>query len=168
MDDLPEGAHPELGAVASELNAVTRELARLRAQDATNGESERSEIAGLREEITRLQAEVRALQGGIRALRMPPLQHGWLKLIWRDLKHNPHAQYRVHYVGMLYWLVNFPLVTLLFFSAPMVWLKWGLYITLIYSIYANFSTDFAGMSAAMAAFEDLPGMPGPEEPPSSA
>lgn len=83
---------------------------------------------------------------------VPQLRHGWLKLFIKDLETNPHTQYKVHFYGVIYWLVNFPAVALLFFFAPTLWLKLGIFITLIYSIYANFATDYGSMSAAMAAY----------------
>ena len=97
-----------------------------------------------------------------RVRRYLPRRYGLAQLFIRDLETNPHSQYKVHRWGMWYWIVNFPLVTLLFFLDPHVWLKWGLYITLVYSIYANFATDYGAMSAAMAAYEDkfLPPLPG--------
>jgi hypothetical protein len=109
-------------------------------------------------EIRKLRAEVRAMRTVVTARRMP---HGWLRIVIKDLETNPHTQYKVHYYGMLYWLVNFPAVALLFFFAPSVWLKWGIFITLFYSIYANFATDYGAMSSAMAAFgqDPLPEIP---------
>jgi len=110
-------------------------------------------------------AEFRKLRAELRAMRIQRnatvMRHGWLRHVIKDLETNPHTQYKVHYYGMLYWLVNFPAVTALFFLAPTVWLKWGIFITLFYSIYANFATDYGAMSAAMAAFgqEPLPEIP---------
>ena len=110
-------------------------------------------------------AELRKLRAEIRAMRTQrasvAIHYPWLKHVVKDLETNPHTQYKVHYYGMLYWLVNFPAVTLLFFFAPGVWLKWGIFITLFYSIYANFATDYGSMSAAMAAFgsDPLPEIP---------
>lgn len=102
-------------------------------------------------ELHRLEAEVRRIKFAALAPRQ-----GVFRLLVRDLETNPHAQYSVHKWGAWYWLLNFPAVTALFFFQPDIWLKWGLYITLIYSIYANFSTDYSGMSAAMAAYGDNP------------
>ena len=65
-----------------------------------------------------------------------------------ELDNNPQIQLRVHTFGFWYWTVNFPLVTYMFFFQQSVWLKYGLFVTLIYSIYANWSTDYAGMSSA--------------------
>jgi hypothetical protein len=89
---------------------------------------------------------------------LPQVRHGWLKLIIKDLETNPHSQYTVHLYGAMYWLINFPLITALYVFEPHLWLALGIFITLIYSIYANFATDYGAMSAAMAAFND----PGPE------
>lgn len=83
---------------------------------------------------------------------VPPNRYAWLKFLVKDLETNPHTQYKVHLYGVVYWLINFPAVALLFFFAPGLWLKLGIFITLIYSIYANFATDYGAMSAAMAAY----------------
>lgn len=111
-----------------------------------------------------LLAQLREMQAEIRRVKLALLtpRNGFLRLFIRDLETNPRAQFSVHKAGMWYWLLNFPAVTALFFFKPDVWLKWGLYITLIYSIYANFATDYAGMSSAMAADQGrfLPPIPG--------
>jgi hypothetical protein len=91
-----------------------------------------------------------------------PVRHAWLGLFIKDLETNPHTQYKVHFYGVIYWLINFPLVIALFFGLPSLWLKLGIFITLMYSIYANFATDYGSMSAAMAAFK--PDSPLPQIP----
>jgi hypothetical protein len=110
--------------------------------------------------ITRLSddsiAEIRKLRVEIAAAHRPVIRHGWLKFVVKDLETNPRTQYKVHLYGAIYWLINFPLVAALFFFAPGVWLQWGIFITLIYSIYANFATDYGAMSAAMASFGGTP------------
>ena len=85
---------------------------------------------------------------------LPPVRHGWMKYVIKDLETNPHSQYKVHLYGAVYWLINFPLITALYVFEPHLWLALGIFITLIYSIYANFATDYGAMSAAMAAFGD--------------
>jgi hypothetical protein len=109
-------------------------------------------------EIKKLRTELEAF----RAQRnMVVMRHGWLKFVVKDLETNPKTQYKVHLYGAVYWLINFPLVAALFFLAPAIWLKWGIFITLVYSIYANFATDYGAMSAAMASFgvSPLPEIP---------
>ena len=83
-------------------------------------------------------------------VHIPAVRHGWLKFVVRDLETNPRSQYKVHKWGAAYWLANFPLITALYVFAPKLWLSLGIFITLIYSIYSNFATDYGGMSAAMA------------------
>ena len=136
----------EIGAMASQARDEARENAAEQEQ-------------GSRDD--RVLSELHALEAQVRQLKRASLQprNGFLRLFIRDLETNPHAQFSVHKWGMWYWVVNFPAVTLLFFLDPSVWLKWGLYITLIYSIYANFATDYGAMSAAMAAYDDRPGLP---------
>jgi hypothetical protein len=65
-----------------------------------------------------------------------------------DIDSNPRVQLHIHRVGFYYWTLNFPLITYLFFFQPDAWTKWGLFITLIYSIYANWTSDYTGMSAS--------------------
>ena len=75
------------------------------------------------------------------------------KVIGKDvnkLDNDPKVQLKIHTFGFWYWTINFPIIAYMFFFLPAVWLKWGLFITLIYSIYANWSTDYAGMSSAQA------------------
>ena len=115
-------------------------------------------------ELRALRAEVTALRAAVHRSHVRGMPHGWLRLLIRDLETNPYKQFTVHKWGAFYWLVNFPLVTLLFFAAPVVWLRWGLYITLIYSIYANFATDYGAMSASMAAYGEGPLPEVPLEP----
>lgn len=71
-------------------------------------------------------------------------------LFVKDIDTNPKIQNRVHTVGFWYWTINFPLITWLFFFEPRAWTKWGLFITLIYSIYANWTSDYTGMSASQS------------------
>lgn len=104
-------------------------------------------------ELRKLRAEIAAF----RAARTPTImRHGWLKVVVKDLETNPRTQYKVHLYGAIYWLINFPLVAALFFGAPTLWIKLGVFITLVYSIYANFATDYGAMSAAMASFGQPP------------
>jgi len=74
-------------------------------------------------------------------------------LIGKDvnqLDNNPNVQLKIHTVGFWYWTINFPIIAIMFFYFPHVWLKWGLFITLIYSIYANWTSDYTGMSSAQS------------------
>jgi len=84
-----------------------------------------------------------------------PVRHGWLKHIVKGLETDAHIQYKVHFWGSVYWLVNLPAVLLLYFFFPGLWVKIGILITLVYSVYANFATDYGGMSAAMASFSPV-------------
>lgn len=136
----------EAGSIESEaLDDARRESSR-------REQGERDDV--VLAEINRLEAELRRLKAS--ALRP---RNGFLRLLVRDLENNPHSQYKVHKWGVYYWVANIPAVTALFFLDPAVWLKWGIFITLIYSIYANFATDYGAMSAAMAAYNDRPGLP---------
>jgi hypothetical protein len=131
------------------------------------GESE-SLIAGVRQrraEVARLRAGVARLHAAHRPAHSP---HWRMKLIFKDLSANPYAQYKAHKGGSIYWLINFPLICALFFFAPTLWLKLGIFITLIYPIYANLATGYGAMSAAEAAFGQPQPPPIPLEPPPPA
>lgn len=85
-------------------------------------------------------------------MKSHPLGKLW-SIIGRDIEeldNNPHVQLKIHTVGFWYWTINFPIVAYMFFFQPAIWLKWGLFITLIYSIYANWTSDYTGMSSAQS------------------
>jgi|GEM_PF-5052584 len=63
---------------------------------------------------------------------------------------DPRIQLTIHTWGFWYWLINFFACSILFFCFSQQWATWGLFITLIYSIYANFATDYGSMSSAQA------------------
>jgi hypothetical protein len=69
-------------------------------------------------------------------------------LFVNNIDTNPQLQNRIHTIGFWYWTINFPIVSYMFFFQPGLWLKYGLFITLIYSIYANWTSDYTGMSAS--------------------
>jgi hypothetical protein len=123
-----------------------------------------TEMESLIAEVRQLRAEVAQLHAAHTPVH---LRHGWLNMIFKDLSTNPHTQYKVHLWGAIYWLINFPLICALFFFTPTLWLRLGIFITLIYSIYANLATDYGGMSAAEAAFGEPQPPPIPLEPPTS-
>ncbi len=67
-----------------------------------------------------------------------------------EIDDDPCIQLRIHTVGFWYWTINFPLITYMFFFRPDMWLRYGLFITLIYSIYANWTSDYTGMSSSQS------------------
>jgi hypothetical protein len=100
-----------------------------------------AEMESLIAEVRQLRAEVAQLHAAHTAVH---IRHGWMNMFFKDLSTNPYTQYKVH-----------------------LWLKLGIFITLIYSIYANLATDYGGMSAAEAAFGEPQPPPIPLEPPTS-
>jgi hypothetical protein len=109
-------------------------------------------------EVRQLRVDVARLHAGAHPARLD-------EPLFKDLSTNPYTQYKVHMWGAIYWLINFPLICCLFFFTPTLWLKLGIFITLIYSIYANLATDYGAMSAAEAAFGEPQLPPIPLEPP---
>jgi hypothetical protein len=118
-----------------------------------------TEIELLIDEVRQLRADVARLNAARR------VRHTWMRMIFKDLSTNPYTQYKVHKWGAIYWLINFPLICCLFFFTPTLWLRLGIFITLIYSIYSNLATDYGAMSAAEAAFGEPQPPPIPLEPP---
>jgi hypothetical protein len=109
-----------------------------------------AELAALRAEV----AALRAAQGGGKphGLRVQRVgRRAQFRLVVKDLEENPDTQYKIHRWGAMYWICNFPLIIWLFFFHQDIWVKVGVFITLIYSIYANLATDYGAMSSAMAA-----------------
>jgi hypothetical protein len=120
-----------------------------------------TETESLIAEVRLLRADVARLHAAVTTIHNP---HRWMNMFFKDLSTNPRTQYKVHMWGAIYWLINFPLICCLFFLTPTLWLKLGIFITLIYSIYSNLATDYGGMSAAEAAFGEQQPPPIPLEP----
>jgi TRAP-type mannitol/chloroaromatic compound transport system permease small subunit len=120
-----------------------------------------TETESLIAEVRLLRADVARLHVAVTTMHNP---HRWMHMFFKDLSTNPRTQYKVHLWGAIYWLINFPLICCLFFFTPTLWLKLGIFITLIYSIYSNLATDYGGMSAAEAAFGEQQPPPIPLEP----
>jgi hypothetical protein len=100
--------------------------------------------------------EVRALRAQLTHPHSLGMRHGWLKLVIHDLEYNPKTQYRVHIAAAYFWILTATPILLLFFGFPEQWLQWGVLITLLYSLYANFATDYGAASAALAAIGNTP------------
>ena len=78
-----------------------------------------------------------------------PVGH-FVKPFLEKVDNDPTIQLKIHKFGFYYWTINFPLVTYMFFFQPQAWNTWGLFITLLYSIYANWTSDYTGMSASQS------------------
>jgi len=111
--------------------------------------------ADLMAELTALRAEVAALHGApeapvharVRVRKVP----GRVRVAVTALESDPMVQYRVHRWGAVYWLANFPVFVYLFFWQRSFWDTAGVFVILMYSLYANLATDYGAMSAALAA-----------------
>jgi len=82
-------------------------------------------------------------------LKAHPVGHV-IKLFVKNVDENPNIQLKIHTFGFWYWTINFPTITYMFFFQQGIWLKYGLFITLIYSIYANWTSDYTGMSSSQS------------------
>ena len=82
-------------------------------------------------------------------MKSHPLGH-FFKHFISEIDEDARIQLRIHTVGFWYWTINFPIITYMFFFQGDMWLKYGLFITLIYSIYANWTSDYTGMSSSQS------------------
>lgn len=80
----------------------------------------------------------------------------WLGPVLHDLEYNPKTQYRVHITASYFWIISAIPILIFFFGFPDQWLQYGVLVTLIYSLYANFATDYGAASAALAAMHEAP------------
>lgn len=60
-------------------------------------------------------------------------------------------QIKYHKFGARFWVVNWFVVTLIFFVAPAVWAKVSLLYLVWVSLYANIATEYGGQAAAEAS-----------------
>lgn len=76
----------------------------------------------------------------------------WIVRGIHSMEYDPHTQWRYHLAMVWFWLVTITPILVLFFGFEHQWIRWGVFITLIYSLYANWATDFGALHAAWAAF----------------
>ncbi len=86
------------------------------------------------------------------------LRHGWVRHfnLFHDLETNPQTQYKVHTYAQRFWIGNLPVVAYLFLFQPQLWLEWGLLLTTVYSLWANWSTDSGAAAASSAVMNTTP------------
>ena len=105
-----------------------------------------AEIQALRAEVAELRATP-PVKARVRVQKVP----GRVRVAVTALESDPMVQYRVHRWGAIYWLANFPVFIYLFFWQRSFWDTAGVFVILMYSLYANLATDYGAMSAALAA-----------------
>ncbi len=93
--------------------------------------------------LDELHAEIRRLEA-LHFLAAPP--HGWLYRLETDAR----TQYRIHLWAARFWVLNAVAVVSLFFLTPGIWLRASVLYLILVSLYANLSTDYGAMSAALA------------------
>jgi hypothetical protein len=71
-----------------------------------------------------------------------------LRRLRRTFEDDPEFQVKFNKVFTYFWLINMPVVTLIFFFAPGFWNKYSLFYVLFVSLYANFATNYGAVSAA--------------------
>lgn len=92
------------------------------------------------------------------ATNRPRVRHAWVKHfdLFHDLETNPATQYKVHIYAQRFWIANVPVVLLMIIFTPKLWLVWGLFLTTMYSLYANWATDSGAAAAAEAVMNTTP------------
>lgn len=78
-----------------------------------------------------------------------PLGH-FFKPFMDKIDNDPRVQLKIHTWGFYYWTINFPIIAWMYMFDKKLWNSLGLFITLIYSIYANWTSDYTGMSSAQS------------------
>jgi hypothetical protein len=76
-----------------------------------------------------------------------------LHLLARRFEGDPRAQYAWHKWASRFWAANVPAVIAVFTFAPAVWAKVSVLYLVLVSLYANWATNFSGMSSAEGAAE---------------
>lgn len=86
------------------------------------------------------------------------MRHAWLRHFhpFRDLETNAATQYRVHTLAQRFWILNVPVVLYLVIWQPQLWLVWGLLLTTLYSLYANWATDNGAAASARTVMQTTP------------
>jgi hypothetical protein len=69
----------------------------------------------------------------------------------RKFEADPGFQTRFHLIFTYIWLINLVIVPFVFFLASTVWAKYSLFYVLEVSLYANFATDYDGVSSSEAS-----------------
>ena len=105
------------------------------------------EIEALRAQVASLQAA----QPATRGVWVRNVAPGALRGLGARLARDPDLQYNVHRAAVLFWLAWFPVATYLFVFHRDFWDAVGIYLTLMFSLWANLSTDWAAMTATRAA-----------------
>jgi hypothetical protein len=104
------------------------------------------------QELSALVAEMRALYAEMHAPRGLSL---WLSKWVKSIETDPKVQAAIHRWSSYWWLLNFPVVAILFFGTPHIWMTVGLLMNTFYSLYANFATDYGAWSAAQASLHAM-------------
>lgn len=78
--------------------------------------------------------------------------HHWLVVrIAQHFNADPHFQYRLHLVATYLWLANMLTAVVVFVFAQGFWSRFSVLYLVLVSLYANFATDYDGVSSSEAA-----------------
>jgi hypothetical protein len=104
-----------------------------------------TEVAAAGEEVNGLRERIEQLH----AAAVP--RYLWMRVIVRDLETNPLAQYRVNLAVVWFWMIMTVVVTIVFFTAPELWVRISILYVILISHWANIATSYGALSAAIAA-----------------
>lgn len=80
--------------------------------------------------------------------------HTRLRLLAQRFEGDPRAQYAWHKWASRFWAANVPAVIFIFTFEPVIWQKISVLYLVLVSLYANWATNFTGMSSAEAASKE--------------
>lgn len=88
------------------------------------------------------------------------MKNSILYKLYRLVKNDAHlfeydstTQWKFHKKMTWFWVLNFPFMFIMYFGFPKEWIALGLLLNTIYSLYANFDTEFGAIPASYAAMK---------------
>lgn len=72
---------------------------------------------------------------------------------WERFEHDPAVQLKYHRRMIIFWMINFPVIGILFFGFSSIWVKLGLLVNTFYSLYANWDTEVGAAHGSYASLK---------------
>jgi hypothetical protein len=64
---------------------------------------------------------------------------------------DPTTQKKFHLNATLFWIINVPIVLVVFYIFPAIWEKYSVIYLVLASLYANIATEFGSVASSEAA-----------------
>lgn len=81
--------------------------------------------------------------------------HNLIARLCKRLEVDPTIQYKIHVWASRAWVVNMACAILVFFLLPSIWASASILYLVLVSLYANWATDFDGISSSLAAIHAM-------------